>query len=148
LTALARSLLTGPTLTDDLRRIVRRAVHAVPPATAASITVVTHQVPRTAAVSAPQAVAVDAAQYVVDEGPCIDACRTGNRVRVDLRSSDAGYGDLAPLALQAGTRAVLSIPVTVTGRVSASLNLPRAGPHFKEGLGPSGSSMGPGQADR
>jgi anti-anti-sigma factor len=120
---LGRLLLNEPAITHDLRRVVRTAVQVVPNATAASITVSAQGEPRTAAVSDSVAIEVDAAQYISGEGPCLDAGRLGQRVRLDVVGADEHFSHFAPLALRAGIRAVLSIPVNAGNIAIGSLNL-------------------------
>jgi len=121
--ALAGVLLTEPTTTGNLRRVIDTAVSTVPGCTAASISVMALGAPRSAAVTNRVAVEVDIAQYILDEGPCLDAARDSYYVRFDVLESDRRFVHFAPLALEAGVRAVLSIPIVVADQTVGSLNV-------------------------
>lgn len=57
----------------------------------------------------------------------------GHVVRVDLIDNDSAYQRLAPGALDAGIRSVLSVPLYDSDRVIGSLNVYSASPHVFEG---------------
>lgn len=120
---ISRLLLTAGTVTDDLRSVARAAVGAIAGAKAASITILAHGQPRSAAISDSVAIEVDAAQYRLDEGPCLDAARTARPVRVDVLGAGERFVHLAPLALRATVQSVLSIPVTIDSHTLGSLNV-------------------------
>ena len=69
------------TITENLRQAALAAVQDIPGCRAASVCVLTHGEPRTAAVSDAVAIEVDVAQYTANEGPCLDAARTSRVVR-------------------------------------------------------------------
>ena len=120
---LAGLLLTESTTTGNLRRIVHTAVSTVPGCTSASISVMALGAPRSAAVSNRVAVEVDVAQYILDEGPCLDAARDSDHVGFDLLAPDQRFAHFAPLALQAGVRAVVSVPIVIADQTVGSLNV-------------------------
>lgn len=112
-----------PTVTENLRRIVRSAEQDVPGCRAASICLLAHGQPRTAAVTNEVAVQVDVAQYRVNEGPCLWAARTSQTVRVNLLGDDHRFTRFAPLAHRVGIQAVLSVPVITDAHIAGTLNL-------------------------
>ena len=119
----SRLLLTEPTVTGDLQTVVRAAVDLVPGCRAASIAVIARSAPRSAAVSDQVAVEVDMAQYATDEGPCLDAVRLADRIRLDSLSAERRFARFGLLAGRLGIGAVLSVPV-VSGDVTiGSVNL-------------------------
>lgn len=120
---LSNLILTSQSVSQDLRRVARVAVDMVPGTTAASITLVATGRPRSAVITGLVAIEVDVAQYVVDEGPCLDAARRAEPIRVDVLDTDERFVHLAPLAHHAGIRAVLSLPVTTNGVTIGSLNV-------------------------
>lgn len=120
---LSQRLLTERFVTGDLRRVVRSAVRSVPGATAASVTLLARGKPRSAVVSDSVAIEVDVAQYALDEGPCLDAAVTSERVRVNVLAAEERFTHLAPLAARAGVKAVLSVPVTTDDTTVGSLNV-------------------------
>jgi anti-anti-sigma factor len=123
LTEVSRMLLTEATVTGDLQAVVRAAVDLVPGCGAASVAVLAPGGAHSAAVSDRTAVAVDRAQYVTGEGPCLEAALSGDRIRFDVAPGDGRYVRFAPFATQAGVRAVLSMPVALWGVTIGSVNL-------------------------
>jgi anti-anti-sigma factor len=111
------------TITENLRQAAHTAVQDIPGCRAASICVVTRGEPRTVAVSDTVAIEVDVAQYTAKEGPCLDAARTSQLVRVDLQGDGARFGRFGPRAQQLGIQAVLSVPVTVAAQLIGTVNL-------------------------
>ena len=133
---LRRLLLTEGTVADDLRQIARATVSIVPGVTAATVAVRALGELRTAAVSDSIAIDVDAAQYIVNEGPCLTTARDGRTVRVDALTADERFTHFAPLALEVGIRAVMSIPIVVRGDTVGSLNI-----YSTTSFGPSAEAM-------
>ena len=115
--------LTEPTITENLQRIARQAEQDVPGCRAASICLLAHAEPRTVAVSNAVAIQIDVAQYNVNEGPCLEAARTSETVRVDLLGPDQPFTRFAPLARRGGIRAVLSVPLITQTHTIGTLNL-------------------------
>lgn len=118
-----RQGLTKGSVAEVLCQIARGTVSVVPGATAATIGVRANGELRTAAVSGSLAIDVDAAQYTVNEGPCLDAARDCERIRVDTLTADERFTHFAPLALEVGIQAVLAIPITVGSGSLGSLNV-------------------------
>jgi hypothetical protein len=71
--AIAENLYRADSHDAVLRRIAQAAVETVAGCAMASVTLVEHGTCRTAATTAPEASAVDRAQYDAGEGPCLDA---------------------------------------------------------------------------
>jgi hypothetical protein len=69
------------------------------------------------------AVQIDVAQYHLNEGPCLEAARTSQTVRVDLRRHDQPFTRFAPRARQGGIQAVLSVPVIIEAHLIGTVNL-------------------------
>jgi GAF domain-containing protein len=67
--------------------------------------------------------AVDEIQYGAGEGPCLEALRAGEVVRVDNLATERRWGGYRELALQAGVRSSLSFPLIVRGRPLGALNV-------------------------
>lgn len=68
-------------------------------------------------------VAVDACQYATGVGPCLDAVRTGEMVRVDVATGGARWPEFAAAAAAVGVRSFLSAPIGDTGHRAGALNL-------------------------
>jgi anti-anti-sigma factor len=132
LDSLRHLLLSESTIAEVLRRVALAAVQIVPGATSASISVFARDELRSAAVSDATAIDADVAQYVTNEGPCLYAARKRQLVHFDARADNSRFGHFAPLALEAGVRAAVSVPVSTTDRTIGSLNV-----YSTFGFGPS-----------
>src|SRR5205814_6743152 len=66
---------------------------------------------------------VDLVQYDTGEGPCLEAIRKSDLVRLDVVDSATAYPHFAPGALDAGIETVLSVPAVWHGNVVGALNL-------------------------
>jgi anti-anti-sigma factor len=119
---LVGALLSESTVTGDLRRVVHAAVSTIGGCVAASVTVMALGEQRSAVVSDRVAAEVDVAQYVLNEGPCLEAAGRSGRIRLDVMADDR-FAGFAPLAAERGIRAVLSVPVVLAGQTLGSLNL-------------------------
>ena len=66
---------------------------------------------------------VDLVQYDTGEGPCLDAIRRAQAIRLDVARSTDTYPHFAPGAIDAGIQSVLSTPAVRDGHVVGALNL-------------------------
>ena len=64
---------------------------------------------------------IDEVQYRDSAGPCVEAIRTGQEVRLILPTDR--WPDFGDQATQAGMRSVWSLPLTVRDRTTGALNL-------------------------
>ena len=73
---------------EDLGRVLQRSVdqltQAIPGADMASVTVLRGGQAETVASSSEQVWAIDSDQYAIGQGPCLEAARTGQVVRVSV----------------------------------------------------------------
>lgn len=99
----------------DLARLIddtaQTAVAALPDAQWAGITLRWDDQPFTATTTDDVVLAVDAAQYTADDGPCLRAMRTGHLVRADHDQLHSQWPSMAPGAAAAGVASVLAVPV-------------------------------------
>jgi hypothetical protein len=109
---LAERLFTA----DDLPGVVRHLVAAVPPlmpgTDLASVTVLNADGRfRTPAHTDPVAVRLDEAQYQADDGPCLEATRTGGIgvARWDDLAVDPPWPEYAAAAVRLGVRSVVAV---------------------------------------
>ncbi|MFK3983291.1 ANTAR domain-containing protein [Micromonospora sp. NPDC050397] len=74
-------------------------------------------------------VRIEAAQYAVREGPCLDALAARASIRSDDLTVDARWPRLAPHAVKAGVRSALALGLFVTGQPLGVLSVyaPSAG---------------------
>ncbi|MEA2971558.1 MAG: hypothetical protein QOG82_16 [Actinomycetota bacterium] len=112
--------LGGAVLDDDaldklLQKVVLLALRAVGPADAVSITVADNGGYRTSNSTAEAALAIDEAQYEGNDGPCLQALRSGRQVASDWNGNGDGHEGRWPhvraKAEEMGVSAVLSTPL-------------------------------------
>ena len=118
---LGGAVFDNDALDQQLQKVVLLALRAVGPADAVSITVADNGRFRTSNFTAEAALALDQAQYDGDDGPCLEALRSGRQVASDWtdngnRDPDAdGQGGRWPhvraKAEELGVAAVLSTPL-------------------------------------
>jgi GAF domain-containing protein len=121
--ALVTLLVDSPQLDGFLDQVVRLAAEAVTPAAAGGITFDRDGSPVTVATSSALAAQVDELQYGADEGPCLDALRTGVVVQVDDLATESRWPGYAPFARTHGVVSSLSLPLRVGDRTVGALNL-------------------------
>lgn len=125
LTELAAVLLSVEDADEALRHLARTAVVVIPDGPSCGITVTANGVFRTVVFSGSIPPSVDEAQYERNDGPCLEALRTGTPVVVqDLSAEDQErWGGFPPVALAAGAHGVLAYPLEASGQVVGVLNL-------------------------
>jgi GAF domain-containing protein len=116
-------LVDSPQLDGFLDQVVRLAAEVVTPAAAGGITFDRDGRPVTVATSSPLAAQVDELQYGADQGPCLDALRTGEVVQVDDLATECRWPGYSPFALTHGVASSLSLPLRVGDRTVGALNL-------------------------
>lgn len=124
LVELAGIPLTNETLETALGRVADITVRAIPACDAAGVSVLEGRRVVTAAASAALVHRVDEHQYVADEGPCLEAIRTGEVRRSPRLKADIRWPKFGRLAVGEGVVSCLSLPI-VTSDVGATgaLNL-------------------------
>ena len=106
-----------------LDRICRQVAHAIPGADMVSVTLLSDGDPVTGAATGQEALDVDVAQYLVDEGPCLEAARTGQVVHAVTAELPDRWPSFGRLAAGFGVAGYLSAPLCVDGEAPGSLNL-------------------------
>ncbi|MFG3715227.1 GAF and ANTAR domain-containing protein [Micromonospora sp. NPDC049460] len=116
-------LVDSPHVDVFLDQVVRVAAEVVTPAVACGLTVRRDGGVFTVAASDDLAAQADEIQYGADEGPCLQALRSGRAVEVvDLRE-DGRWCRYREHALRLGIVSSLSLPMTVDGGTVGALNL-------------------------
>jgi GAF domain-containing protein len=113
-------VLALPAVEDALDDVARTAAAIV--GRSCGITYVTLYGVLTVASSDSIANAVDELQYGTGDGPCLQALRTGETVRVEDVLTETRWGDYPALAAQAGVRSSLSYPVMVDDVAVGAVN--------------------------
>ena len=121
--ALSRLRLEDLSFGQVLQQVADLAVASVPGADVVSVTVVEGDQASTAATTGDLALRLDQRQYELGSGPCLDAVRHGQVVRLPDLAVEARYPDLLPSAREAGVRAITSVPLTAPPRTAAGLNV-------------------------
>ena len=123
LDSLQELLLTAPEVETFLTEVAVLAAKLIEPAATCGITVHYGGEPLTVASSDNRAPVLDEEQYVVGEGPCLEALKNGQIVEVRDQRNETRWGDYSPRALAKGVRSSLSLPLSVDGRSLGALNL-------------------------
>jgi len=125
--SVAGRLLDLLVMTTDLGELLagvtELAIEMVPGCESASVTVIHHRSPSTAAASDARALAVDESQYAGGPGPCLQAARTAQTVQVDDVATAATEEAWRRVAKGAAVTASLSLPLISSTNIEASLNL-------------------------
>jgi GAF domain-containing protein len=77
----------------------------------------------TVACSDPVAAQVDELQYELDDGPCLQAMRAGQVVRIDDTAEKERWPEFEAQAVSYGIRSCLALPLNADGRPVGALNL-------------------------
>jgi GAF domain-containing protein len=123
LTDLQKALLSTQTLEQFLQELATLAARLVSNGVSCGMTMRPNGRPATVACSDPLASEIDEVQYRLDDGPCLHAMRSGDRVTID----DTGAREQWPrfeAAVQArGIRSCLALPLVADGKPVGALNL-------------------------
>ncbi len=129
-------LLSEESLDAVMNLVVKQADATIPAADAVSVFIVSDSNVRTAAYSADLAKDADDIQLSEDDGPCIDAIRTGAINRIPSMREEARWPAYVPGATARGIASSLSLPLSVGGDSHGALNLySRSEGAFADGAG-------------
>ena len=106
-----------------LDSLVRWAVEQSPGAVACGLTLEQAGRGMTVTYSGELAKRGDERQYELDDGPCLEALRTGTVVSVRDLADEDRWGDYPRRAMEAGVRSSLSFPLAMGERARGALNL-------------------------
>ncbi|WP_370962292.1 ANTAR domain-containing protein [Amycolatopsis sp. cg9] len=105
-----------------LRHICRQVRHAVPGVDEASITLVTAAGPRTASATSDVVSELDADQYRLGDGPCLEAVRSGKIVRTAVSDAVERWPAFAEGAEEAGFASFLAAPLVADEQFAGAVN--------------------------
>lgn len=112
-----------------LQRSVEQIPRAIPGAGMASVTVLRGDTGETVASNSEWVWAIDSDQYSAGEGPCLEAARQGEIVRVNVEQARERWPQFARSARGAGVKSYLSCPLFIDEKFAGSLNLYSEQPH-------------------
>lgn len=110
-------------LPDYLDRVCAAVAEAVGACDAVGVTVVLDDRPRTAAYTTAGTLEIDALQYAVGDGPCLDAFRNRRENHVDLSVAGDRWPMFVAAAEDAEVRSLLAVPLVSGGQCFGALNL-------------------------
>lgn len=116
-------VLDTDSLHDFLHALAETALAQAPGADGCGVTLERDGRPLTVASAGTSALALDEAQYGQDDGPCLQALRTGEEVHVLDMLDEVRWGPYPAYAAACGTRSSLSLPVAAHSHTAGALNL-------------------------
>jgi GAF domain-containing protein len=124
LIALAGILVTEQSLEKTLRQVLEVACTTLWGGDEGGITLLEAAGPRTAFATSQTALLVDSSQYsAATGGPCVEAYRRQQILRIDSTASDQRWPEFAAAAARAGLRSTLSVPLVVGGDGLGAMNI-------------------------
>ena len=120
---LARIVHADESLEDSLRRVADMAVEVINRCDAASVSMAHAGGVRTWVATDPAAERADEHQYQSEEGPCLDAVRTGEANFVDSLAREDRWPTFTPGAVAEGMVGLYSLPLKVGEETVGALNL-------------------------
>jgi GAF domain-containing protein len=110
-------------LADTLQKMSLLATEVLTEAPEVSLTLIESETGWTAATSGPTALDLDLRQYDEGNGPCLDAARYGQTVRLTMDGPDMPYPDLRRAAQQKGVTHTMSIGLPTGDQVMGAMNI-------------------------
>ena len=110
-------------LADTLERVAVLATHALSETPEVSLTLIEDERAWTAATSGPVALGLDGTQYDAASGPCLDAARCGETIKVTMKGPDQPYPQFRRAARREGVTHTMSIGFSTGDQVIGAMNL-------------------------
>ncbi|KQZ89792.1 hypothetical protein ASD62_11235 [Phycicoccus sp. Root563] len=123
MTELAGNLDGVDDLTPYLERLVQAVNANIDGCDAVGVTVVIEDRPRTAAYTTAGTLEIDAVQYAVGDGPCLDAFRNGRENLVDFSGGEERWPAFMEGCDPGSVQSLLALPLVSGGRRYGALNL-------------------------
>lgn len=121
---MAGILVTEQSLEKTLRQILELACTALPGGDEGGITLLDAEGPGTTVATSDSARRVDNSQYYAETGgPCLDAYRRQQVLRIDSTATDERWPEFSGTAVTEGLGSTLSIPLVVGGDGLGALNI-------------------------
>jgi GAF domain-containing protein len=123
-TVLSRTLAEDESVHDTLESILALALRLVPGCSAASVTVLDEQErPSTIAATDEETLEMDRRQYLLHDGPCLDAARRQQVNHWSLSEAEQRWPDFTSLAGELGLRSYLAAGLGLGDQRLGALNL-------------------------
>ena len=110
-------------LADTLERVTVLATQALSEAPEVSLTLIEGERAWTAATSGPVALGLDGTQYGTTSGPCIDAARCGETIKVTMDGPDQPYPEFRQAARRQGVSHTMSVGFSTGDQVMGAMNI-------------------------
>jgi GAF domain-containing protein len=111
-------------VSDYLERVVHAVRRHVSGCDEVGVTILSAGRPHTAAYTTVQTLEIDAVQYALGDGPCLDAARTRRENRVDdLVVDDGRWPEFARECREDGMRSLLALPLVSGAECVGAINL-------------------------
>jgi GAF domain-containing protein len=124
LIALAGILVSKQNMEGTLRQVLELACEALPGGDEGGITLLEADGPSTAIATSDAALRVDRSQYdAATGGPCLEAYRRQQILRIDSTASDVRWPEFAATAAAHGLGSTLSVPLVVGGDGLGAMNI-------------------------
>jgi GAF domain-containing protein len=123
LTELQKALLGTQTLEQFLQELATVAARLVNDGMSCGMTMRSNGRPATVACSDPLASEIDEVQYRLDNGPCLHAMRSGDRVTIEDTGAREQWPRFEAAAQARGIRSCLALPLVADGKPVGALNL-------------------------
>ncbi len=121
---MAGILIAEQSLEKTLRQVLELACAALTGGDEGGITLLEAEGPRTTIATSDMARRVDNSQYSAETGgPCLDAYRHQQILRIDSTSTDERWPEFSGTAATEGLHSTLSIPLVVSGDGLGALNI-------------------------
>jgi GAF domain-containing protein len=107
----------------SLNRVAEMTSEGVPDANFVGITMMERGRPQTTVFTHPDSPEIDRSQYEVDSGPCLEAFRRGEIVRLESAREDNPWPEFAAACVEHGILSTVSFPLTVDTTTNGAMNL-------------------------
>ena len=110
-------------LADTLERVTVLATHALSETPEVSLTLIEGERAWTAASSGSVALGLDGTQYDTASGPCLDAARCGETIKVTMDGPDQPYPEFRKAARREGVSHTMSVGFSTGDQVMGAMNI-------------------------
>jgi len=117
-------------VSDYLERVVHAVRRHVAGCDEVGVTILHGDRPSTAAYTTVQTLEIDAVQYALNDGPCLDAARHRRENRVDdLLADDGRWPEFSAMCREDGVRSLFALPLVSGAECVGAINLYGWAPH-------------------